>query len=187
MQIFSIRRLSRSLFILFMGLIWNTLASAAEETAEDKITRAMSAAPDRISADATIVDMDGTLLRAGNNGWTCMPGIALIPGDKHPMCNDAVWMEWLAAAKAGTDFSTDTIGFSYMLQGDAYVSNDSPAASDPNDGSMWIQEGPHLMILAPEGALDGLPSTPVAAGPYVMWGKTPMKHIMVPVPGFTKE
>ena len=63
------------------------MASADEETAEAKIARAMSAAPEGISAKATIMDLDGTILREGSNGWTCLPGVGLIPGDKHPMCS----------------------------------------------------------------------------------------------------
>ncbi|MEC8822226.1 MAG: hypothetical protein VYA08_15130, partial [Pseudomonadota bacterium] len=34
---------------------------------------AMSAAPDNISAQATILNSAGTVLREGTNGWTCMP------------------------------------------------------------------------------------------------------------------
>lgn len=161
------------------------VASAADhhmkEGKEAKIKRAMSAAPMRISGEAKIVDVDGTVLKDGNNGWTCMPGVALIPGSKDPMCNDAVWGAWMAAAAAGKEFKSDKIGISYMLQGDAYVSNDSPAATDPNDGGEWIKEGPHLMLLIPENLKDSFPHTPSMGGPYVMWGQTGMFHVMVPV------
>jgi hypothetical protein len=64
----------------------------------------MSAAPSDVSGTAKIVDIDGTVLREGANGWTCIPGIPLIPGDEHPMCNDATRMKWLDAAKAGSKF-----------------------------------------------------------------------------------
>jgi hypothetical protein len=153
-----------------------------EESADVKIARAMSAAPTDISGDATIMDADGTVLREGSNGWTCMPGVALIPGDKHPMCNDAAWMGWLKAATEGQPFTTDVIGFSYMVMGDALVNNDNPGATDPNDGGTWVQEGPHLMILTPStDALDGMSRDPYSGGPYVMWDNTPMVHIMVPL------
>lgn len=157
-------------------------ATAQEESAADKIARAMSAAPSSISADATIIDVDGTVLREGSNGWTCLPGISLIPGDKHPMCNDETWMRWLDAAATGTEFSSDVIGYSYMLQGDALVHNHDPGATTPDDSGNWVQEGPHLMLLLPASmSLDGMNDDPHAGGPYVMWGKTPMRHIMVPV------
>ncbi len=152
------------------------------ETTEDKIARAITAAPSDITDDATIMDVDGTVLRAGTNGWVCLPGIGLIPGDQHPMCNDAVWMEWMAAAASGSAFSTDVIGVSYMLAGDAMVNNANPAATDPNDGGVWVQEGPHIMMLFPDmDALAGLSDDPFSGGPYVMWGKTPMAHVMLPV------
>jgi len=86
-------------------------ADSAEVTSIDqKIARAMLAAPSDISGAATIVDVDGTVLRQGNNGWTCIPGIPLIPGDEHPMCNDATWTAWLEAALTGGEFSTDVVG-----------------------------------------------------------------------------
>ena len=164
------------------ALLVCSVAFAQEESVDDKIARAMSAAPSDISANATIVDTDGTLLREGTNGWTCMPGVALIPGDKHPMCNDETWTRWMKAVAEGAEFSTDVIGVSYMLQGDALVNNDDPAATDPNDGGVWVQEGPHLMLLVPSSdALKGMSRDPYAGGPYVMWGDTPLVHVMVPV------
>jgi len=157
-------------------------ADEAEESVEDKIARAMQAAPTNVSADATIIDVDGTVLREGTNGWTCFPGVGLIPGDKHPMCNDAVWMKWMATAAVGEPFETDVIGYSYMLMGDALVNNDDPTATDPNDGGVWVQEGPHLMLLMPSDmSLENMNHDPFAGGPYVMWGGTPMQHVMVPL------
>ncbi len=161
-----------------------SLAAIAEdeESADTKIARAMSAAPSSVSADATIMDVDGTILREGSNGWTCIPGVGLIPGDKHPMCNDAVWMAWMKAAGAGEPFTTNVIGTSYMLQGDAMVNNHNPAATDPNDGGVWVQEGPHLMLLMPSmDMIEGMSRDPDAGGPYVMWDNTPLVHVMVPV------
>jgi hypothetical protein len=157
-------------------------STAFAETVDDKIARAMSAAPADISADATIMDVDGTILHQGSNSWVCLPGVGLIPGDEHPMCNDAVWMKWMAAVGGGTEFSTDVIGVSYMLQGDAMVNNDNPMATDPNDGGVWVQDGPHLMMLFPNmDMLSDLPRDPYAGGPYVMWGDTPLAHVMMPL------
>lgn len=156
--------------------------AAIAETAEAKIARAMSAAPSDISAQATIMDVDGTILRQGSNEWVCLPGVGLIPGDRHPMCNDAVWMNWMAAVGSGSAFSTDVVGVSYMLQGDAMVNNDNPMATDPNDGGVWVQDGPHLMLLLPgRDMVSNFPRDPFAGGAYVMWGDTPMWHVMVPV------
>jgi hypothetical protein len=176
------RVLGSSVAALAALLCCVSVATAEEaESNETKIARAMSAAPDSISAEATIMDVDGTVLREGSNGWTCMPGVGLLPGDKHPMCNDATWMAWMKAAGEGTPFTTDVVGYSYMLQGDAMVNNNNPAATDPNDGGVWVQEGPHLMLLLPSSMLDGVNRDPSAGGPYVMWGETPLVHVMVPV------
>lgn len=164
--------------VLLLALITAGFA-LAEESADAKIARAMSAAPDYISAQATIMDTDGTLLREGSNGWMCHPGV--VPGDDHPMCNDAVWSAFMQAFAAGQPVTGNRIGISYMLKGDMYVSNANPAATDPNNGDVWVQEGPHLMIWVPKELLQGMNDDPYAGGPYVMWGDTPYAHIMVPL------
>ena len=55
-------------------------ATAAEQTPEEKIERAMQAAPKHIGQNATIMEADGTILRQGSNGWTCLPSVAPKPG-----------------------------------------------------------------------------------------------------------
>lgn len=174
------------LIAIFLSTAVVALAGGMESV-ETKIQRAMSAAPADITTKATIMDVDGTILRQGTNGWTCTPGIGLIPGDKHPMCNDKVWMKWMKAAAEGKPFKTDVIGVSYMLAGDAMVNNADPSATDPKDGGVWVQEGPHIMLLMPSNeAMATLPRDPFAGGPYVMWDKTPLVHIMLPVEAKSK-
>jgi len=164
-----------------IALLLVSLNAQSHETTADIIARAESAAPSHVSKHATIYDMDGhTVLRKGTNDWHCMPNIHLIPGDKHPMCNDAVWMKWMRAIAKGEDFSTDRIGLGYMLQGDAHVSNSDPAATDPNNGDAWVEEGPHVMVIVPKEMLKGVSHDPHNGGPYVMWGDTPYAHIMFP-------
>lgn len=127
------------------------------------------------------MDVDGTILRSGTNRWVCIPGVGLIPGDKHPMCNDPVWMKWMAAMASGTEFTTDVIGVAYMMAGDPLLNVNNPMATDPNDGGVWRQEGAHVMLLFPNmDVLADLPPGPVAGGPYVMWGGTPMEHVILP-------
>lgn len=157
-----------------------TIASA--ETVDEKIARAITAAPADITDNATIMDVDGTILRVGTNNWVCLPGIGLIPGDEHPMCNDAVWMKWMAAVASGAAFTTDVVGISYMFAGDALVNNDNPMATDPNDGGVWVQDGAHIMMLFPNMEMvSNLPSDPFVGGPYIMWGDTPLAHVMLPI------
>lgn len=166
-------------FSLLVALSLIPFSSYADETAEEKIARAKSAAHPDISKDATVKDVDGTVLKKGSNGWTCMPGTK--PGDNHPMCNDGVWTKVMAAAAHGTAPQIDHVGVSYMLQGDSNVSNSNPAATDPKNGDVWVQEGPHLMIIAPKEVLQGMSDDPYNGGPYVMWKDTPYAHIMVPI------
>lgn len=165
--------------MLLLGMT-ATPTPAQEQGPEAKIQRAMEAAPPAISQDATVIDVDGTVLREGSNGWTCMPEVA--PGHGYPMCNDDVWMEFRRALLTQSDFSTDRLGISYMLAGDANVNNADPYDTEPNEGEVWVQEGPHLMLVVPDPAmLEGVPTDPSSERPYVMWRDTPYVHVMVPV------
>jgi len=168
----------RTLYVL-AAMLLVSMNSYGAESAEDKIYRAQSAAHSAISKNATIMDVDGKILKKGTNGWVCLPGT--LPGDKKPMCNDAVWGKMMKAVSTKSDFKTDRIGISYMLQGDAMVSNSNPYATDQKNGDVWVQEGPHLMIIVPKEMLKGLSDDPFNGGPYVMWKDTPYAHIMVPV------
>ncbi len=66
------------------------LAQDDEADAAAKIASALSAAPELVTATATVADLDGTVLRAGTNGFTCMPDDPAIPGNG-PVCLDAGW------------------------------------------------------------------------------------------------
>jgi hypothetical protein len=171
------------------GVLAATGASLAEtgDAKEAKIAQAMQAAPGSISKNATIVDADGTVLRSGSNGWTCSPTSG--PGSSHPMCSDQVWMSLINALSSKADFATDRIGISYMLAGDDNVNNADPFDTKPDPGEVWVQEGPHLMIIVPDTKmLEGISDDPDNGGPYLMWKGTPYVHIMVPVgPRQTKQ
>jgi len=171
---------NKLLFLCSVGFILPAQL-IADDVTEAKIKRAMSAAPVAVSEQATIMDNDGTVLREGSNGWTCMPNT--MPGDDAPMCNDALWMKMMHAVMSQAEFETDQIGFSYMLQGDigAGVSNATPYHPDPKNAEDYTETGPHLMIIVPKEMLKGITDDPSSGGPYVMWGDTPYAHIMVPV------
>jgi hypothetical protein len=157
-----------------------------------KIEAYSTAAPREISEAAAVLDhgADGAMveLRAGTNGWTCMPTAA--PGDYRtpreaaPMCADGAFMQWLDALMAGRTPEVAGLGLSYMLHGDVGASNIDPAATAPTSDNEWIVTGPHLMMIAPDARqLDVIPADPASGGPYVMWKGTPWAHIMMPVPG----
>ena len=171
----------RLLYILTAMLLVSMNSFGGETTAE-KIKLAQSAAHPAVSDNATVIDMDGTVLKKGTNGWTCLPGVVGVVTDSgNPMCNDALWMKMMKAVQNKAAFKADRIGISYMMQGDKMVSNSSPYATDENNGDVWVKEGPHLMIIVPKELLKGMTDDPFSGGPYVMWKDTPYAHIMVPV------
>jgi len=160
-----------------LSLAGNCLAG---DDLEQRIAYARSAAPASISADATIM-VDGKVVVEGSNGWTCMPDT--MPSDGAAMCNDRTWMKMMQAMGSKGDFEATGVGISYMLQGDigAGVSNSDPYHADPKSAGDYVETGPHLMIAVPRALLKGITDDPTTGGPYVMWGKTPYAHIMVPV------
>lgn len=77
----------------------------------------------------------------------------------------------------------ESIGISYMLQGNVQASATDPFANGPTHDNQWVEMGPSLMIVTPDtAALAALPGGPVP-GPWVMWKGTPYAHVMVPVAG----
>jgi len=162
-------------------------AGPAAGTPEWKIQNAMSAAPEQISTDATIMDWPATeggamtQLRAGTNGWMCLPDQPPTPAND-PMCADQVWQEWAAAWAGHKPFSTKVAGVAYMLQGGAAASNTDPFKMAPDSGQSWMMEGPHVMLIVPNpAALAGLPDQHLDGAPFVMFKGTPYAHVMVPV------
>ncbi|MDT8341755.1 MAG: hypothetical protein RQ751_09610 [Longimicrobiales bacterium] len=154
----------------------------------DPVAVAMSAAPPAIGQGATIMRLNDSgemvELRAGTNGWICLPDENPAAPGSAPMCIDGYWQEWMGAFMAGETPDIDGIGTSYMLQGGAFASNSDPFAKAPPAGAEWLHDGPHLMIVVPDLAmLEGYPTEHSVGGPYVMWAGTPYAHLMVPVSG----
>jgi hypothetical protein len=165
-------------------------AAVARAAASDqaKIASAMSAAPEAVSRDATILDWPETpggelrQLRSGTNGWVCFPDRPDTEGND-PMCLDEPWMHFMHALMTQTEPRIDRVGISYMIaEGGAFSSNTDPYATGPAPDNEWGFDGPHLMIVVPDAAvLEGLPTKREAGGPYVMYAGTPYAHIMIPV------
>ncbi|HUF49856.1 MAG TPA: hypothetical protein VMN60_03425 [Longimicrobiales bacterium] len=156
-------------------------------TPEGKVEEATAGAPASISAGARVLDwpagdgQDFSELRAGNNGWTCLPDHPGMNGFQ-PMCLDGVWMEWLQAFAGGTAPELDAVGFAYMVTAEEEGSNTDPTATAPTPDNQWHKWGPHVMVVFPNAAaLRGIPTDPQTVGPYVMWGGTPYAHVMIPV------
>jgi hypothetical protein len=151
-----------------------------------EIQSAMSAGPQSLTKDATIMRWDGEVLRQGANGWTCLPDI---PGDggNNPWCVDASWQNFLDALSNNKAPSYDKVGIAYMLAGDAPVSNITPTGKK-EDGD-WV-EGlrAHLMLLVPDHSMfDNISTDPNNGGPWIMWPNTPYAHIMVQIDSYPPE
>lgn len=177
--------------IAIAGLSIATISAAGSlsaQSAASKIRSAMGAAPSRISAGAAVMDWPDkagkqAMLRAGSNGWTCMPSQAVNKYIKNnSMCFDANFGEMLGALMAGRAPSVKHVGYSYMLSNETTESNTTPMAPAPTPTNQWHHVGSHVMVVYPDGAmLSGLPITPSKTGPYVMWAGTQYAHVMFPV------
>jgi hypothetical protein len=151
------------------------------------VASAMRAAPAKIAAGATIAAMnaDGSMrtLRAGANGWTCMPDNPATPGPD-PMCMDANAMDWAMAWIGKKTPPAGKVGLMYMLEGGTDASNTDPYATAPTADNHWISTGPHFMIVGADPAFyAAYPSgpDPDTSMPYVMWAGTPYQHLMAPI------
>lgn len=153
---------------------------------DELIKLAVSAAPEAVGKDATVVfiDHDGKsrVLRKGTGEFTCMPGHLL--ADPDPMCGDKNAMEWATAWMKHKKPLANKVGFMYMLRGDSGASNTDPYATKEEPGNNWIKTGSHVMIVG-SGAkmLQGYPRGAKAdpTKPYVMWPGTAYEHLMLPV------
>ncbi len=144
---------------------------------------AMSAGPKEIADKAAIMlpGADGkmTQLRAGTNGWTCIPDAPDTPG-KDPMCADQQAMIWVGSwLKHDPKPANTGPGLVYMLVGGSDISATDPWAK-PEKGAKWISSPPHYMIMWPfQPGTSGLPSTPKTTGTWIMWSGTPYAHLMI--------
>ena len=157
---------------------------APPTTEEEMVKSAMSAAPEEVSRDATVMAMDASkkmkVLKEGTNGWTCMPD-GPSPG-VDPMCLDKNGLEWAHAWMEHKAPPTDKMGFGYMLQGGSDASNTDPFATTPKEASQWVDTGPHVMVLNIGDRFAGYPTTPDnTKRPYIMFPNTPYAHLMIPV------
>ena len=167
-------------------LIFTTIAvlfSTAAYADQAKIQSALSAGPDSLTKNATIMNWNGDVLRKGTSGWTCLPDIP-DNGGNDPWCVDSSWRNLLDALTNNKKPSYDKVGIAYMLAGDSPISNITPAGKK-EDGD-WV-EGlkAHLMILVPDHTLfDNISTDPNNGGPWIMWPNTPYAHIMLPIDSY---
>jgi hypothetical protein len=163
------------------------MTATSAMTRDQKIANAMSAAPAAVSAKATILDWPAkegdkpSVLRAGSNGWNCLPDMPDTEGND-PMCLDASWMKWVDAYMSKTQPAISSVGIGYMVApGGSHGSNSDPYAMKATAGNQWAHHPPHIMILVPDlKSLESISTDPNNGGPYVMYKGTPYAHIMTP-------
>ena len=116
-------------------------------------------------------------LRKGTNEYTCMVTNA------GPMCMGPIAMEWAQAWHNHTP-PPYALGFIYMLNGDAGMSNTDPWATKQAPGNHWVKTGPHVMMVGlAVKKMTGFPRRPDPdpTKPYVMWSGTLYEHVMLPL------
>lgn len=132
------------------------------------------------------VDADGQMknLRAGTNGWTCVPRDVGTPTES-PLCLDRPGLAWYLAAMAGKHPDPNSVGLSYMLRGGSVWSNIHADATRPEPGQKtFVSVPPHVMILSAKvAAASGYPSgqiNPDTNKPFVMQGG-PLAIVILPI------
>jgi hypothetical protein len=171
-------------FAALICVAGSAVAAAAGAQADKAalIEEALSAAPPQVAENARVLDLEGNVLREGEGAFTCFPAPPDIAG---PMCLDEQWLAWMDAWMNQEPFTPSAVGFAYMLAGDTThggASNINPFDAEPTADNDWVVEGPHVMVIVPDEALlAGLPTTPEADQPYVMWSGTPYAHVMWPM------
>jgi hypothetical protein len=122
-------------------------ASSKSKSDAEKIASALQAGPAFVTRNATVLDYPTSptgefrVLRAGTNGWTCLPGF---PGTNHdePGCFDQVFLQFLKDSMAGRTPNVRSIGISYMYGG-KWVPNKSHVTGNGDE----FHVGPHIMII----------------------------------------
>jgi hypothetical protein len=156
-------------------------AKAHKMSTAEIIRSATSAGPRSISDNATVMAADDAgkmvKIRAGTNGWTCIPDEPSTPG-LDPMCIDKSGMEWVSALIAKKPKPSNTApGLIYMLQGGSDISATNPFATTTDH---YVSSPAHFMIMWPYDAkTTGFATTPKKTGSWIMWAGTPYAHLMV--------
>ena len=164
-------------------------------SAEWQIAAYSTAAPDFIGNFATVIGIDGSVLREGSNGWICQSANPRpVPdqgwGSAHEAmaaCHDGEGMKWMMGYMAGKkpEMTRDT--FMWMLHGDMGEDNTTAGVFDEENAEpgQWIESGPHLMLMPKDPmTLKDFSSDFTTGAPYVMFAGTDYAHLMIPVQGY---
>jgi hypothetical protein len=149
MKVTAVSILALSLILFSQNVKAQTVVDKHPVTDAEKIADALSAGPEFITKNATILDWpakpDGEyrVLRKSTNEWSCLPAVPGYPHDE-PGCFDKVFMQFMKDGLAGRAPQINAIGVSYMYKG-AFVRK--PGEADKSKPEFHV--GPHIMILSP--------------------------------------
>jgi hypothetical protein len=121
-------------------------------------------------------DYKMTVLRAGTNGFTCVPGD---PKDlsKQTMCMDQPSKQWFSGYAQRRPKPTNIVpGITCMLAGGTQRSDTEPY----DNTSPLIEIGPHWMIMWPfDPKATLLPTKHKPAGTHIKWAGSPYACLVV--------
>jgi hypothetical protein len=144
-------RMSLVSMICGTAFVWSTAVIGQEvkgefpspKTDEEMVANALSAAPESIRKNATVIAFDANgkvrTLQKGTNNFTCIPDDPTNLAND-PNCVDANGLEWVMAWVKRSEPPKGKVGFGYMLQGGTTPSNVDPFATKPPEGMKWMQE-----------------------------------------------
>jgi len=159
-----------------------TLRAQAQDT-EALIKSALAAAPADIAKGAAVIapGPDGKMvqIKAGTNGFTCLPDQPETPG-KDAMCLDPQAMIWAQSWMAHDAVPKNVApGVAYMLSGGSDISANDPWAKIV-PGQKFVESPPHWMVMWPfDPKTTGLSATPQKSGTWIMFAGTPYAHLMI--------
>jgi hypothetical protein len=138
--------------VLITAVVTHAQTPASRESKSDaeKIASALQAGPTFATRNATVLDYPTSpggeyrVLRAGTNGWTCLPGLPE-GGLDEPGCYDQVFLQFIKDSIAGRTPNVKSVGICYMYGGH-WVSNKSHTLGSGNE----FHVGPHIMIIGPD-------------------------------------
>jgi hypothetical protein len=166
---------------LAVGVAGRLPAQGADQQA--LIKSALAAAPADIARGAAVIapGPDGKMvqLKAGTNGFTCLPDQPDTPG-KDAMCLDPQAMIWAQSWMAHDAAPKNTApGIAYMLSGGSDISANDPWAKIV-PGQKFVESPPHWMVMwAFDAKTTGLSTTPRKTGTWIMFAGTPYAHLMI--------
>jgi hypothetical protein len=108
------------------------------------------------------------VLRAGTNGWTCLPEGA----NAEAGCYDQVFLQFVKDSFAGRTPNVENIGISYMWSG-MWIPNKSHALGSGDE----FHVGPHIMIIGmDQKKLQAYNQDGSTGEPYVNRLPFPVRH-----------